>query len=119
MIESEDVNHERLHIENRTIGFYEAIQDNVYRNNLIIMTINWSSTSLGYYVIGFFLEDFSGSIYINALLMQLAEMITYISANYYMKFFGINHGFTLANILVVIFGIIYTIAGNFVGVTYA
>lgn len=100
------------------VGFFDAFKNHTYRRNLIILAINWSACNLSYHIIGFFMEDFHGEIYINMFVMQIAELISFATASLYYKYVGINAGFIFANILMFGFSLLYTIWGHFEAMGY-
>ena len=55
--------------EEYELSIFTALKDSMYRKNLVIMTINWIVCSLSFYIVGFYLNDFPGSIFINGSIM--------------------------------------------------
>lgn len=117
-IEDPQRNSDTLSKNDMHIGFVKALKNKTFLRNLLIMVLNWCACSLGYYIIGFFLNDFPGSSYINMFIMQVAELISFLTASVYIRYFGIKNGFSVANVLVVSFSLLYIITGSHVIIGY-
>lgn len=93
----------------KVISMMEALKDYTYFKNLFIMTLNWSVCSLSFYVISYYANDFPGSMFINVLFMMIADLISgALSYLVFVKWFSLNHGFSIAYIFVVVITIIYS-----------
>ena len=58
----------------------ELCQDKIYRANLIIMVISWSSSSFCFYILGFYIKYIPGDIFINIIITCVADAISSIGA---------------------------------------
>lgn len=59
------------------------------------MVVLWSVSSLDYYLISFFLKYIPGSIYVNATVSTLAEIVANMTSGAVYKFFGAKTAFVL------------------------
>lgn len=76
----EEVNPSSEH-ENKSQGLVSMLSSNgkngdtTLRTNLIVMIILWSTCSLAFYIVSFYLTEFPGSIFTNGILMGLADLL--------------------------------------------
>jgi len=56
----------------------DIMQDPVYRTNLIIMVLSWSASSFCFYILSFYLKYIPGDIYINTIIVSVADLISSI-----------------------------------------
>jgi len=64
--------------------------------NLIIMVLNWSVCSFSYYVIGFFVKNFKGNMYTNAITMGGADLVAVTSLRLLQSHVSTKLGFILS-----------------------
>ena len=60
------------------------------------MTIFWTTSSLNYYMILFFLKYIPGNIYVNTSLSCIADLFGYGLSSYIMHVFGVRLSFIIA-----------------------
>lgn len=75
--------------------------------NLLIMVFNWSVCSFCFYVIGFFIKYFRGSMYTNAMMMGTADIIAAISVRIAQMYISTKRGFIIAYLWVFIVTVFY------------
>ena len=93
LMESEEM---QEHQEQRKIGL---CSDRTIVVNLILMTVFWTTCSLDYYMILFFLKYLPGNIYINTTLSGLADTLAYGLSGFVMQKFGVKLAFMVSFIL--------------------
>ena len=102
-----------------TISIVDALRDTVYRKNLFIMVINWIVWSSCFHLINFYVGKFPGSIYLNGIIIVLADIISSGISYPYVSKVGFNYGYTLSYAIVIIMSIIYTFSPQILIVNYA
>lgn len=80
--------------------------------NLILMTLVWVTTSFAYYLIGLQVKYFPGDFRINALVLQLSDMLAYSSAHCFLKCLKAKHIFSFCFVLAGAAGVLISIIGN-------
>ena len=80
--------------------------------NLILMTVFWSSSSFNFYLLTFYLKYIPGSIYVNACLACVADIVGHMISGYIAKVFGVKPAFLIAYIMGTIGGIMLVIFFN-------
>lgn len=60
------------------------------------MTIFWTTSSLNYYMILFFLKYIPGSIYVNATLSCCADLLGYALSSWIIHAFGVRLSFIIS-----------------------
>lgn len=58
----------------------DILKDDVYRLNLIIMVLSWSASSFCFYIIGFYIKYIPGNMFVNVIIMSIADALSSISA---------------------------------------
>ena len=76
------------------------------------MTFNWIVCSLSFYIVGFYLSDFPGSLYVNAGVMILADLLTWILSIPFISYLEIRNGFTAWYCSLIWITILYTFFGK-------
>lgn len=66
----------------------ELCQDKIYRANLYIMVIAWSSASFCFYILGFYIKYIPGDIFINIIITCVADAISSIGAGMIAQYIG-------------------------------
>lgn len=67
--------------------------------NLILMTVFWTTTSLDYYMVLFFLKYVPGNIYMNTALSCIADLIAYGISGVVMDKLGVKLSFIVSFVL--------------------
>lgn len=80
--------------------------------NLVLMTVFWSTSSLNYFIITFYLKYIPGNIYTNTSLACIAEIIAYVVIGFIMDKFGVKLSFIISYILAATGGIFLVIFYN-------
>lgn len=80
--------------------------------NLILMTVFWTAASFNFYVLTFYLKYIPGSIYVNACLACVADIVGHMVSGYIAKLFGVKPAFFIAFILASIGGVMLVIFFN-------
>ena len=80
--------------------------------NLILMTVFWTTSSLNYFIITFYLKYIPGNIYTNTSLACIAEIVAYIVIGFIMDKFGVKLSFIISYILAAVGGIFLVIFYN-------
>ena len=66
------------------------------RLNIILMSLCWLTTSFNYYMVGFLLKYFPGSIYVNGSISALSEVAATLSAGLIYAKFGVRKAFVIS-----------------------
>ena len=80
------------------------------------MSLNWLASSFNYYMVGFLLKYFPGTIYVNGTTSSLSELAACLSAGYLYTKLGVKKSFVIAFGIASVggFGILwFEIATNF------
>ena len=68
-------------------SFIQMLKEKSNWINLLIIVFAWSVTGYSYYWVAFYVKYFNGSIYINAFLFGLAELIGVFIFSFLIKYF--------------------------------
>lgn len=88
------------------------------RLNIILMSFCWLTSSFNYYMVGFLLKYFPGSIYVNGSISALSEVVATCTAGYFYAKLGVKKAFIISFGIAAVggFGILlYEIATDFYG----
>jgi hypothetical protein len=66
------------------------------RINIILMSLCWLTCSFNYYMVGFLLKYFPGSIYVNGSISSLSEVAATLSAGYFYAKVGVKKAFVIS-----------------------
>lgn len=84
-------------VENVKVSLKGLLCDDRTRlRNLLLMVLNWCVCSFCFYVLGFFVKYFKGSMYTNGTMMGLADLIAAIIVRISQSFTSTKTGFILA-----------------------
>ena len=83
------------------------------------MTIFWTTSSLDYYLMIFYLKYIPGNIFINTTLSSFADLLGYAGSGIIMKTFGVKLSFMISFILAAIGGFLLVIFFNAEGALIA
>ena len=64
-----------------------------------VLVVLWSTFSFSYYMTNIYLKYLSGSIYLNAITISIAEIIAKLSSSYILLKIGLKHLNSVAYIL--------------------
>lgn len=105
------------HAEDTTsVRYFMSIPD--IRLNIILMSFCWLTSSFNYYMVGFLLKYFPGSIYVNGSISSLSECVACCMGGYIYSKLGVKKAFILSFGIAAVggFGILwYEIATDFYG----
>lgn len=76
------------------------------------MTIFWTTSSLNYYMILFFLKYIPGSIFVNSSLSCMADIIAYVLSGFIFRTFGVRLSFIIGFLLAACGGLLMVIFFN-------
>ena len=99
-------------------SFIEELKNSLYRNNLMIMALNWCAWSLSFYIIGYYVGKFPGNLYINAFAMGAADTLSASVSNIFIGKLGFKFGFTFMFILVVLVTTLYALFNDIPVIEY-
>lgn len=111
-----DENHEDFN--SQEVSLLTALKDSRYRNNLMIMTVNWIVCSLSFYIVNFYTGEFPGNMYINAGVMVIADLMTWVVSIPFITYLGTKYGFITTFICVIAVTVLYTLFGNIQSLAY-
>lgn len=103
---------------NTSISFFEALNDRVYWKNIMIMAFIYSVSFMCYYVIGFYVGNFPGNLFINAFALMGSDIVGSGLWTVWTNTFGFKHGFSAMYIVVIISTIVYMLYGEILMVSY-
>lgn len=86
------------------------------RLNIILMSLSWLASSFNYYMVGFLLKYFPGSIYVNGSISSLSELAAGLTAGLIYAKFGVKKSLVISFGIAAVggFGILwYEIATDF------
>ena len=63
------------HLNEEQLGFFEILKTSKVRYNLLIMALNWACWSCWFYIIGYSMNKFKGNVYVNGLIIGIADII--------------------------------------------
>ena len=92
----------------QAVSLFDALKDSVYLKNIIIMVINWSVWSVSFHLLTFWVGHFSGNIYMNSLVLGIADIFSNGISYIYVKKVGFNYGFSISYFTVLVICLIYT-----------
>lgn len=72
----------------KDIGFCAMLSETPNLKNLIIMICWWSFTSSGYYLVGFYIKYFKGSLYVNSFLFAFAGFLGVSTFGFLIQYFS-------------------------------
>jgi hypothetical protein len=74
--------------------------------NLLIMSFAWMATSFNYYMVGFLIKYFPGSIYINGVTSSISELIAYALGGVVYEKLGVKPSLVLCYMLSAVGGLL-------------
>jgi uncharacterized membrane protein len=74
--------------------------------NLLIMSFAWMATSFNYYMVGFLIKYFPGSIYINGVMSSISELIAYALGGVVYEKLGVKPSLVLCYMLSAVGGLL-------------
>ena len=87
--------------------------------NLVLMTIFWTTSSLNYYLMIFYLKYIPGNIYVNTTLSCVADLLGYACSGIIMDKFGVKLSFIISFLLASVGGLFLVIFFNAEGALIA
>jgi hypothetical protein len=114
----EEIDHVEVNEDHQSLSLLVALKDRIYMKNLCIMVMNWTVCSLSFYVMGYYINDFPGNLFINALAILCADIIANGCSYIYVKSIGFNNAFGFAYIVIILATIIFNLFHGSVIVDY-
>ena len=74
---------------------------------MALMALNWSVCSFSFYVLGYYIDDFDGNLYVNAVLMASADIIASVLSIKYLDLLSYNYAFSLGFTITTLSTILY------------
>ena len=105
--------------EGQVVSFLEALKvDPIYRKNLFIMAFNWCVWSLSCYMTLYYVGMYPGNLFVNAIILFIADTISTYLANSFVGFFGFASGFNFTFMFVFTTSIVFELFNIYPHITY-
>ena len=91
----------------KKVSLIEALKDSKTRRNLIIMCINWSTWVFWNYTLLFYSQYFKGSMYVNLLILGVADVLAKITARVLQSYLETRRIYMIWYSVIFFFSILY------------
>jgi hypothetical protein len=89
------------------MGFKDLLTNPGLFKNLVLVTINWTVCAFCFYLVGFFVGEFAGSIYTIGLSVMAADLFSNVCVRVIQHFLPTRKAFILAFGFGFTFSIVY------------
>jgi len=90
----------------------DIFKDKIYMLNLVIIALSWSASTVCFYIIGFYIKYIPGDVFINIIIVSIADALSSIGAGIVASSIGAKKTLFMSFSLATIAGMGLIFAGN-------